>query len=337
MADVTFWFLPSELSAPGLFRSLTPFIESDPAFDPADFYPGMLGSFHWGDDTWALPVYGYPFLIGYDRDAFDEADLPYPRAGWTQEDFGLAAQQLTQRDGDEILRYGYVDCSEWPVARAFVEGQAGPLVDIRTTPPSPRLNAPDVTRAVSWYADLALQDGAMPGGADLDAMRLSGEPDSRGACMRLIREGRVAMWADASRVQDVQPPGRNQGIVPFPTAEHPANPWFLYSYAMSRGTRSPQESWLWLYFVARQNGQAQGDINPFGFVPASRPFAGSSDFWSAWDAEVQDAMRGAMAHAWAVRLDGATTALEGAIDDILAGKPVRTALDEAQIEAMSGR
>ena len=144
------------------------------------------------------------------------------------------------------------------------------------------------------------------------------------------------MWADADYVQQSQNADR-MGIVPFPTAQFPANPWLLYSYAMSSSARSSEESWLWLHFVSQNHGEAQDTVNLFYIVPTRRSAAEANDYWVAWDRETAEAIRGAMEYAWSVRLDAATTALEGAIDDILAGKPVRTALDEAQIAAMRGQ
>jgi hypothetical protein len=113
------------------------------------------------------------------------------------------------------------------------------------------------------------------------------------------------------------------GVAPFPTAQYPANPWYAYSYAISSSSRHPEESWLWLHYLSHY-------ANPFVVVPARRSVAEASDYWSNWDTEMQDAIQGAMEHAWAIRLDATTAALEHAIVEIHAGASVQRALNEAQ-------
>jgi ABC-type glycerol-3-phosphate transport system substrate-binding protein len=321
MADVAaFWFYSSEMTMPGLLYDLTPFVGQDTTFDRQDFYPGMLDLFRWSDRTWALPVQGYPLLIYYDRDAFDEAGLPYPQPGWTQDEFASLARRLVVREGDTVVRYGFANCSDLPIARAFVEGQTGPLVNIRPRPPVPELNDAPVVRAVRWYTDLALEEDIMPMQADLYAFPYE---TPQASCYRLVEQGRTAMWADAVYEWEQWNSRINLGVVPFPIARYPANPWHAYSHAISGLTLYPEESWLWLHYLSQQD-------RLFGLVPARRSAAERADYWAAWDDEMEKAIRGAMEHAWAVRLDTTTVAFENAIAEIYAGKSVQRALNEAQ-------
>jgi ABC-type glycerol-3-phosphate transport system substrate-binding protein len=86
---------------------------------------------------------------------------------------------------------------------------------------------------------------------------------------------------------------------------------------------------MWLHYLSQH-------YNPYGYgyVPARRSIAEAEDYWTAWGAEsedkFQDAIQGAMEHAWAVRVDATTAALERAIFEIHTGKPVQRALNEAQ-------
>jgi ABC-type glycerol-3-phosphate transport system substrate-binding protein len=323
LADVTDLgpFL-SEVAMPGLLYDLTPFMAQDATFDRQDFYPGMLELFRWGNRTWALPVQGFPFLIYYDKDAFDEAGLSYPGPGWSQEEFASLVRQLAMREGGEAARYGFVNCSAWPIARAFVEGRTGPLVDALARPPMPELNEPHVVRAVRWYTDLALE-GAMPRQTGPDPFP---DENAQDACYRLVEQAKAAMWADVIHAQEFWTSRVNLGAVPFPTGQYPANPWNADGYAMSGGTLYPEESWLWLRYLSQHY---RADVS-LGHVPARRSAAETADDWSAWDDETAKAIQGAMEHAWAVRLDKTTAALEHAIAEIYAGASVQRALNEAQ-------
>lgn len=78
----------------------------------------------------------------YDRQASDQAGVPYPKPGWSRDEFRATLNAVTAREGDEVTRSGFV--GSWPEPRIFAEGLAGPLLDEATDPPAPRLDDPRV-------------------------------------------------------------------------------------------------------------------------------------------------------------------------------------------------
>lgn len=112
----------------GLVQDLSPFIiEAGSAFQPEDFYPHTLESLQWDEGTWGMPFDVHFQVILYDREAFDQADVPYPQPGWTWDDFLSKAQALTRREGEDVLRWGFV----WwrRDLLPFIQGRVGSLVD----------------------------------------------------------------------------------------------------------------------------------------------------------------------------------------------------------------
>lgn len=82
----------------GLVLDLQPLVSADAALDVTDFYTPAWDSYRWDGGTWALPLATSGILLGYDRAAFDAAELDYPTADWTFDQFVAAAHALTVRD-----------------------------------------------------------------------------------------------------------------------------------------------------------------------------------------------------------------------------------------------
>lgn len=91
------------------FRDLQALLDADPNFTQEDFFPGVLETCQDPDGN----NYGIPFHINvdvvfFDKQAFDEAGLPYPQPGWTYGDFREYVTILAQGEGHPF-QYGYMD------------------------------------------------------------------------------------------------------------------------------------------------------------------------------------------------------------------------------------
>ncbi len=106
-ADVSI-ISPFDLSEPveeSAILSLDPFIEQDESLDLSDFYPGTIELFTAEGRTWADPGGVDVLVTFYNRDLFDQHNLPYPDVGWTWNDLLRSAVEI--RDPDAGM-YGYV-------------------------------------------------------------------------------------------------------------------------------------------------------------------------------------------------------------------------------------
>lgn len=321
----------------GLLLDISPFLEADTAVSADDFYPGVLEQYQWNGGTWGLPMTVNFELIYFDKDAFDEAGLTYPEAGWSWDDLAAAAQALTVREGDEVVRWGFVQ--PYPNALAFVQGQAGELVDQSTDPPTIRLDDPEVVEAVQWYADLFLTLEAAPYFPPADEEESSALSLPEG--YSLIEEGKAAMWPEHSATWSYRSQQGNLGIVPYPvsSANDKSTPIYTEGMAISAGTNKPDAAWAWLAFLSdQQKGTALVGSDP-GSLPARRSVAESSGFWDNVDEELGVAYRYAVDHAYAsVYVDWGYEAFNEAITAVLAEeKDVAVALADAQIAAEAAR
>ena len=255
-ADTAYFMVNASMGSQWSARDLTPFIQADASFDPGDFFPGMLEAFHWNGATLALPSQAWLHVLFYDKQQFDAAGVAYPTMDWTQADFLAAAQQLTERRGDEVRRYGFVDSggeSQWvwvirPASRAG----------------EPTLDAP-AADAVRWYTDLALRYNVMPPSSIVDdAEDVAFWLPILQAESYLVRYGKAATWYLEYSPGMLYDPERTLGVALLPVDGGTVVQANMYGYTMSAGTQYPQESWLWLRFLTHHLIATAGDGAPLG-------------------------------------------------------------------------
>ena len=325
-ADVVGIGVSRETVEAGLVRDLTPFIQVDPDFQADEFYADALASRQWNGGTWALPTTVNTRLIFYDKDAFDEARLRYPQAGWSWDDLLANAKALTVRAGDQVTRWGFVP--NWDVYR-FVESRAGALADYTADPPMPRFDDEDVIDAVRWYTDLHLKDQVMPYFEPAEGEGPLTVPPEQA----LVDEGQAAMWTDTDLMWWLRRDQGNVGVVPFPvdTPGAMTTPASVDDLAMSAGTAQPNAAWRWMEFLSRQplGGLALG----MKFLPARHSAAETSGFWNGLDEEFAAAQRYAADHGYVMQEAVGYDAFNGAVQAIFQEeKAVEDALTDAQTQ-----
>lgn len=308
----------------GLVRDLAPFIEAEPTFDPQDFYAGALERYQWHGGTWAMPTELNFRLIFFNKDAFDQAGAPYPEAGWSWDDLLVAAKAVTEGEGGEVTRWGFVPAG---LAYRLVESRTGALVDDSADPPVPRFDEEDVIDAVGWYADLYLKEQVMPYFEEEAEGPISEE-------QALIEQGQAAMWPETEAVWWIRSQQGNVGMVPFPgdAPDAKTSPAWATTLAMSAGTTQPDAAWRWIEFLSRQS---RGEITMgIKFLPARRSAAEASGYWDDLDEEFATALRYAIDHGYMAPEVEGYGAFNDAMDAILSGeKTVEGAMVDAQAQA----
>ena len=315
-----------------LILDLSPVIESSPNAHPEDFFPGALSDCQWDGGTWCLPTSSNFQLFFFDKDAFDAVGEAYPEAGWTWDDFMVKASALTERQGGEVVRWGFVQ--DWNRHASYIDSWVGPLVDRGTDPPQPLFDRPEVLEAVTWYTDLYLEHQVTPYFENPDSTGGLAVPEGQ----RLIDSQQAAMWPSFSGLWSWMSEQRNLGVVPFPI-EAPGTggrgnnttPLSIDAISISAGTAQPEAAWRWLNNLSLQTV----DLLGLQFLPARRSVAEASGFWDNADEELGAALRFAVEHAYVSDWQPGYDAMSDAIDEILTGiKPVEEALADAQTQAM---
>jgi ABC-type glycerol-3-phosphate transport system substrate-binding protein len=192
--------------------------------------------------------------------------------------------------------------------------RAGPLVTAEGDVQQVRFDAPGVAEAVRWYAGLVTR-GAMPDPTETDP----------GEMQRIPYERSPAMWSGGSFSRDNH---ADAGVVPFPEQDGVAAAELgVYGYLISAGTAHPEAAWRWIAFLSQQPPQPYASG-----APARRSVVAATDYWTKLDDPFAAAFQYNLDHA--VQLPGSAKAeLRRALEAVLEGMPVETALAEAQARA----
>jgi multiple sugar transport system substrate-binding protein len=327
-ADV-FWVsqdMAANLPDPIEFMTLNSLIEQDEAFQLSAFYPGAVDVMSDEGETWAIPFGMNLVVMYYNRDLFDQYNVPYPETGWTWDDFLQRAVAL--RDPDARV-FGYGPRLHLNDATFFIYQHGGRIVDDLENPTRTTFDDPLNIEALDWYARLVHDYDAAP------SLNQSSRAYGYGsyAIYEGIWKGKVGMWMGMLSER-----GGGEwslrwtmrwGIVPLPSDVQSTTQALVYGLAISPQTEHPDACWEWIAWLSEQV--------PYGLMPARRSLAESSAYKDQVGAEVAAAARASMEHADIVdmaalgQFEGALDAYSDALEDILQGfaTPLE-AMDKAQ-------
>ena len=108
----------------GVLEDLTPMIEADSDFDLDDYFPNVVDIARRGSSVFAVPNDFTPMVVYYNNRLFDEARVPYPKPGWTFDDFRRTSKALTN-DG----QYGFSFANWMPGWIMWLWNNGGDAID----------------------------------------------------------------------------------------------------------------------------------------------------------------------------------------------------------------
>jgi len=146
--------------ARNLFSDLSPLVNRDKAaVNTEDFYTVYLNGMRWQNKLLALPDFTGTSVMFYSKTLFDEANVKYPTADWTWDDFEAAGRRLLQRfpEGsstflvqpfaEDIRHFPYF---AWSVGGAMVEGSGIQVPDKTVAKVYSPQNVKQWQRYVDW-------------------------------------------------------------------------------------------------------------------------------------------------------------------------------------------
>ncbi len=118
--------------------------------EKADFHPYMIRDMIRDGFRWAMPKHVWLGVLYYDKDMFDEAGLEYPNENWTNEDYEIAADKLTVREGSQTTRWGtYIPAWAYDRLMPHIVSFGGEAVD-QATYTKCLLGEPKAVEAIEW-------------------------------------------------------------------------------------------------------------------------------------------------------------------------------------------
>lgn len=326
---------PEDLTSRVLL-DLRPFIDADPSFDPADFYPGLLDTFTYQGHLYQLPSQFHVPLFQYNQQLWIERGLPPPRSDWRWHDLIAAAQQVAHRRSDGSQVYGIAAGIDgfYLFLALLADQQIYPF-----TQPNFTLDHPEVVQVLQQLRQLAQQGVVYVSKprASTDTQFVPIDYDT------LIRNQQLGVWLASDYSGLAQHTADAQftiGTLPVPPA--PLPPEILLnspSYVMSAGTQQPQAAWQLIAFLSHTTLAVDASLVPpvVRAIPARRSLHSQVSIWEdmAGDPEARTAMQVMLARPLPVFPNGSLNPVRYTAISALLGALIRNQLPIEQALARS--
>jgi multiple sugar transport system substrate-binding protein len=258
-------------AAKGVLEPIGPYLANSSAIKEADFYPEAIQPFTYRGALMCLPQNVSSLVVYYNKNLFDAAGWPYPKADWTWDDFVKTAQALTKdTTGDgQPDQYGLgMEASLIRVA-PFIWQNGGDLV---STPIGSGLivDTPAAKAAIQWFVDLQVKHHVAPDAA----AEKSEDSETR------FMNGRTAMFLDSRRVTPTfrEITAFDWDVAPLPNnGQGPAT--ILHSDAECMTTATPDKAAAWKFMEYANSVEGQTILAATGrIVPSLKVVAQSAAF-----------------------------------------------------------
>ena len=246
--DVMFINNVPSYAAKGVLEPLDSYVKKS-GFALADYYPDLRKIFSYNGKTYGFARDNDTTVLYYNKDLFDAAGQAYPDDTWDWAKLKEVAAALTTKDGrGRTVQYGLgLEKNKYPL---WVYQNGGSVFDDAINATKFTMDEPAGIQAISFVADLILNDGSVP---SFDAMQQLGDTT------QLFSTGRVAMvMTNAARIPTFEETPFNWDVAPLPMGPTGmrANTAGGAGYAMSSTSAHKEVAWTFLQFLAGPEGQA---------------------------------------------------------------------------------
>ncbi|WP_048828005.1 ABC transporter substrate-binding protein [Bacillus sp. B-jedd] len=170
---------------PAYYQSLEPldsYIEGDSEMDMDDFYQGLFNYSRMDGKIYGMPSGFTTRAIYYNKDLFDAANIPYPKDGWTWDDFKKIAKKLSDPSKKQY-GFGVVPEPDTYDLQGLVWSNGGSFISEDGKKVEGHMNSPETIEAIQVLGDLLKNKSAvLVGGKN----QQSGDD--------IFKAGKIAMW-----------------------------------------------------------------------------------------------------------------------------------------------
>jgi multiple sugar transport system substrate-binding protein len=222
----------------GVVRDLVPFIEQDETFDLDNYFETVTATARRGDAIYTIPLDFTPMVMYYNKKLFDEAGVPYPRPGWSWDDFLETAERLTifPEGARRPTQYGMFFENVMPFWVLWLWTNGGDVLSPDGQRASGYFDGPRSVEAVQFLVDLMTRYHVAP------------HPrESAAAGVDLFRGGQAAMDLKGHWMMiDYRADGMDFGVVGLPTNGVP-RVTVVYASGLSITTKAEHPKLAWEY------------------------------------------------------------------------------------------
>lgn len=218
-----------------IVTDLTPFAKG--SYDLNDIVPNVRELMLVDGKLPVMSIGGATIGVYYNKKLFDAAGLPYPKEGWTWEEFVQTAEKLTIRQGGKVKQYGANLNLGKDWVESFVVSNGGAYLSEDGSTSVGYLNSDATIDAFEKIKDLYNVSKVAPNPAELISLK----------GIDLFATGQVAMNVNGSWAQsDLRNnPDIEFGVVGLPTMSTGKQTSLLYTSGMGISSKSKhmEEAW----------------------------------------------------------------------------------------------
>ena len=257
-----------DYAARNLMLDLKPYVDTSSDLDLSTIPEPMMQTFSREGKQLAIPFASGASYLFYNKNAFDEAGLPYPTTdwddpNWTWEAWVDLAKQLTKNYGNPDAQYGG-NVGLWPsnavtwLFDADLYPQEAYKTGFFTESPADSENS---ILAYQSQADLAWKDQVAPSPTLTDAMTAVGDPFKTGRIvMNMTGVWGFWVYSDVTAFE--------VGAAAFPVGKGSNRPViFTDPWMIARESKNPDQAWEFTKMLVDPKRGAKSYMETTGVVP----------------------------------------------------------------------
>lgn len=250
-----------------LLLDLTPYVKRDPdVLKGID--PKLTEIYTMDGKVYGIPIFSYGTFLFYNKDLFDQANLPYPTTDWDDTNWNWEkmieyAKALTvQSNNMNEKKYGILAAlplldMAWLFGGDFYKAED--YVNGVMSDPIAASNPKNET-ALQKLVDLAHKEKVSPTQAQTEALEQMGDPFLAGKVAMIIGGGwNFQAYSQAATFR------WGAAAVPYTEGRQVSiyvDPWNIY-----KGTKHPDEAWEFLKFISDPKGAGRAYADTTGVPP----------------------------------------------------------------------
>jgi multiple sugar transport system substrate-binding protein len=279
----------------GFLRDLTPFIHKDPEFKLTDYYPNVVDIARRGNALYAVPGDFTPMVVYYNKRLFDQAGVPYPKPGWSFEDFLQTSKRLTVPG----KQYGFSFANWMPGWIMWLWNNGGDVLTPDGKRASGVLDSPQNVQTISFLRDLVKVHKVSPSLSEAASLGVDLFANGQSA-MTVSGHWSLSGYKNAPKGPDGKPKidWKELGVVSMPHNTPKSNTvMYEAGFGITKGSKHPDLAWkflkMWTGYKlqhlynqsgiavsARKDVSAERMVDPIerqfvSIIPTARPPYGS--------------------------------------------------------------
>ncbi len=231
----------------GVLQDISGYLANDKDLKRDQFFENTLLAGTYQDKLMSIPVDFTPMVMYYNKDLFDEANVPYPANGWSFQEFEATAAKLTAGLAAKKKK-GFVMSTWMPGWVMWLWNNGGNVLDPTGTKASGTLDSPANAETIGFLKGL-VDKGYAP---KLGEVAASGvDPFANGdVAMNVSGHWSITGFKSAKGIN-----WKRLGIVSMPTQlQTPVTVYYSSGLGIGNGCKNPEAAWRFIkHFCSYKN------------------------------------------------------------------------------------